>query len=143
MSYSVRTLAAGIALAAGMTAVNVASAAPVTNALAIKNAVPGQVESVQWRWWGPGFVVGAIIGGALAAPYYYGRPYYYGPGPYYAAPYPAPYYGAPAYPVAPGPGYAAAAPAGGDAAYCAQRFKSYNPRTGTYMGTDGVRHPCP
>ena len=42
-----------------------------------------------WRggWgWGPGpFVAGALIGGAIAAPYYYGyRPYYpYGPYPYY------------------------------------------------------------
>jgi hypothetical protein len=32
---------------------------------------------------------------------------------------------------------------GGDAAYCAQRFKSYDPRTGTYVGRDGKRHPCP
>ena len=28
-------------------------------------------------------------------------------------------------------------------AYCAQRFKSYDPRTGTYLGYDGFRHPCP
>jgi len=47
-----------------------------------------------WGWrggwgWGPGpFVAGAVIGGALAAPYYY----CYGYGPYY--PYgPYPYYG--------------------------------------------------
>jgi len=41
-----------------------------------------------WGWgWGPGpFVAGAIVGGALAAPYYYGY-YPYGP---YAYPY---YYG--------------------------------------------------
>jgi len=147
MSYPVLTLAAGIALAAGIGSVDVASAAPVTNALAMKNAVPAQVETVQWRWWGPGlgFLAGAAIGTALAAPYYGYGPYYYGygPGPYYAAPYPAPYYAAPGYPAAPGPGYAAAAPGGGGAAYCAQRFKSYNPRTGTYLGTDGARHPCP
>ncbi len=49
-----------------------------------------------WGWrggwgWGPGpFVAGALIGGALAAPYYYGG--YYGYGSYY--PYgPYPYYG--------------------------------------------------
>ncbi|TCU69291.1 BA14K-like protein [Bradyrhizobium sp. R2.2-H] len=28
-------------------------------------------------------------------------------------------------------------------AYCSQRYKSYDPSTGTYMGYDGVRHPCP
>ena len=27
--------------------------------------------------------------------------------------------------------------------YCMRRFKSYNPRTGTYLGYDGYRHPCP
>lgn len=28
-------------------------------------------------------------------------------------------------------------------AYCAQRFRSYDPRSGTYLGYDGYRHPCP
>ncbi|MEJ2377948.1 MAG: BA14K family protein [Pseudolabrys sp.] len=27
--------------------------------------------------------------------------------------------------------------------YCMERFKSYDPRSGTYMGYDGYRHPCP
>ena len=65
---------------------NVASATPVGDALAIKNAVPTNIETVQWRGrayrgrayrgggWGPGFgaglLGGAIIGGILAAPYY-------------------------------------------------------------------------
>src|SRR5271170_3427518 len=39
-----------------------------------------------WGWRGPavvgGLAAGAIIGGALAAPYYAGGPYYGGPGPY-------------------------------------------------------------
>jgi hypothetical protein len=93
-----------------------ASAMPFADALAIKNAVPAQVETVQWRrgWgWrgaGLGFVAGAVIGSALAAPYYGGYGYggcgYYGCGgrgyyaqSYYAAPtYYAPtYYAAPAY----------------------------------------------
>jgi hypothetical protein len=66
---------------------------------------------------------GAIIGGLLAAPYYgYDDPYYaYEPGPY-------------AY----GRGY------GGNAvAYCMQRFRSYDPSSGTYVGFDGLRHSCP
>jgi hypothetical protein len=75
----------------------------------------------------PGAVVGGIIGG-------YG--YNGGPGVYY------------------GPGYyddqyydddAAAPPPEGDdaAAYCMQTYRSYDPRSGTYLGYDGVRHPCP
>ena len=33
---------------------------------------------------------------------------------------------------------------GGDAvAYCMSRFRSYDPASGTYLGYDGFRHPCP
>jgi hypothetical protein len=32
---------------------------------------------------------------------------------------------------------------GGNAAYCAQRYRSYDPASGTYLGFDGLRHPCP
>ena len=77
-----------------------------------------------------------MVGSALARPYYYYGydPYYY-PGPYYAAP-PGPVYGAP------GPAYGP--PVAGDpVAYCKQRYKSYDPATGTYLGFDGLRHPCP
>ena len=28
-------------------------------------------------------------------------------------------------------------------AYCSQRFKSYDPRSGTYLAYDGQRYPCP
>ena len=28
-------------------------------------------------------------------------------------------------------------------AYCARRFKSYDPQARTYLGYDGARHPCP
>jgi hypothetical protein len=34
------------------------------------------------------------------------------------------------------------APAMGDASYCAQRYRSYDPASGTYLGYDGMRHPC-
>jgi|KBSMisStandDraft_5_1062788.scaffolds.fasta_scaffold166367_2 hypothetical protein len=89
----------------------------------------------------PGAVAGAIVGGAIASQGYYGSPGYYAPGPGY---YPS----APAYY---DDSYAedsvvAAAPApGGDdsVAYCMQTYRSYNPRTGTYLGNDGFRHPCP
>jgi hypothetical protein len=53
-------------------------------------------------------------------------------------------------PGAPAPGYAGDPrtyagdpPAGDPVASCRQRFRSYDPRTGTYMGNDGQRHPCP
>jgi hypothetical protein len=29
-----------------------------------------------------------------------------------------------------------------DPSYCAQRYKSYDPASGTYLGYDGLRHPC-
>ncbi len=32
---------------------------------------------------------------------------------------------------------------GNAVAYCAQRFKSYDARSGTYLGYDGLRHSCP
>ena len=36
-------------------------------------------------------------------------------------------------------------PGGGDesVAYCMQTYRSYDPRSGTYLGNDGYRHPCP
>lgn len=33
--------------------------------------------------------------------------------------------------------------AAGDDSYCFRRFKSYDPASGTYLGYDGDRHPCP
>jgi len=39
---------------------------------------------------------------------------------------------------------AANAAAGNNAvAYCSRRFRSYDPASGTYLGYDGYRHPCP
>lgn len=87
------------------------------------------------RYYGPGvgiglgLMTGAIIGGALAAPYYgsgYYGPDYYGAG--YYAPAPRVYYGA---------------PVAGGVAYCMRRYKSYDPASGTYLGYDGFRHACP
>jgi len=43
---------------------------------------------------------------------------------------------------APGPAYGAPAVAAPSGANCAARFRSYNPATGTYLGFDGLRHPC-
>lgn len=35
------------------------------------------------------------------------------------------------------------AAAGNAVSYCMNRFKSYDPASGTYLGYDGIRHPCP
>jgi len=35
------------------------------------------------------------------------------------------------------------APSDGDTSYCVERFRSYDPASGTYLGYDGQRHPCP
>lgn len=43
-------------------------------------------------------------------------------------------------------GYAPPPPppvAGDPIAYCMQRFRSYDPASQTYLGFDGLRHPCP
>jgi hypothetical protein len=68
-----------------------------------------------------GVVAGAIIGGAIANSQ---RQYYGGPG-YYDEP------------------VEYAPPPGDGVAYCMQRFRSYDPRSGTYLGNDGFRHSCP
>jgi BA14K-like protein len=188
-----RKLILGASLGAGIASfASVASALPLLDALAIRNeAPPTIVEEVQWRgrwgwgwgWGAPvaaGVVAGALIGGALAAPYYYGYGPYY-PGPYYPGPVPAYYgyppppaagypppppgYAAPSYsPPAPEPGYPPSAPgyatpgypppapghalspgasAGDPVAYCTQRYRSYNPQSGTYLGNDSQHHRCP
>jgi len=31
---------------------------------------------------------------------------------------------------------------GGPQSYCARTYRSYDPRSGTYLGYDGLRHPC-
>lgn len=64
-----------------------------------------------------GIIGGMILGGIIASQ----QPQYY-PAPVYG---PAPYIG------------------GDPVGYCMQRFRSFDPRTMTYLGYDGYRHPCP
>jgi hypothetical protein len=83
----------------------------------------------------PGAVAGALIGGAIASQSY---GYYGGPGYVYAPGYyDNQYYDDGAVAVE-------SAPVGDDAvAYCMQTYRSYDPQSGTYLGYDGYRHPCP
>jgi hypothetical protein len=108
-------------------------ASPIMSPLVLRSTVVPSVQTVRYRrgygYGGAAFglgLAGALIGGAIIGA---SQPYgYYG--------YPPGYYG---------PVYAVPAPfLGGDAiAYCAQRFRSYDPSSGTYLGYDGFRHPCP
>lgn len=41
------------------------------------------------------------------------------------------------------PGVEIARRGGGGIAMCETRFHSFDPATGTYLGFDGIRHPCP
>jgi hypothetical protein len=73
-----------------------------------------------------------VIGGAIASQYPYGYSYGYGGPAYYDDQY-----------VDDGAVAIAPAPGGDDVAYCVQRYRSYDPASGTYLGNDGLRHPCP
>jgi hypothetical protein len=91
----------------------------------------------------PGFAFGFGVG-----PGYYGAPYYddyaYAGYPYDSnAYYDDPYYSDTfAYDAGPTVGITVNA-GGDDQAYCMQRYRSYDPASGTFLGYDGIRHPCP
>jgi BA14K-like protein len=59
-----------------------------------------------------------------------------------AAGYPSPYGGNGYYAYAQTPAAAAAPVTTGDNAGNCSRYHSYDPASGTYLGFDGVRHPC-
>ena len=102
-----------------------ATALPVQGAAALSNAPEAMVEQVQWRrdrWRG------------RDRHRHYDRRGYGGVGAGLAAG--AIIGGA----IAASQAQAAAANAD---AYCFQRYKSYDPASGTYLGYDGYRHPCP
>ena len=109
---------------------------------------------------GRGAAAGAIIGGATGAiigsqgqaranGYYWyqggcylqrGDGSYIAVSPAYCNPPPAPVYAPPPPPA----GYVPVQPPAEDAvAWCMQRYRSYDPRSGTFVGYDGIRRPCP
>lgn len=107
-----------------------ATSAPLMAQSTMSKAGPSSIETVQYYrrgYYGPRYYggygygynngAGAVIGGLAAGAIIGGA-------------------------IAAGQANAAAA-AQQNAAYCAQRFRSYDPRSGTYLGTDGYRHPCP
>jgi hypothetical protein len=144
MNWGSKILAAAVL---AIVPAGLAAAAPLGTAAP---AVP-TVQTVDWRgghwhgeyfpdrgaFWGPGF--------GYAAPYAYSYDYDYGPGystyayePGYSYGFASPGYSDYGY-SAPDVGVAP----GRDIGYCEQRFRSYDPASGTYLGYDGIRHPCP
>lgn len=67
--------------------------------------------------------------------YYYASPWWLGAAIY--APRPQPYYAPP-----PPPVYGGYGGGGGHVDYCLSRYRSYDPRSDTYLGYDGYRHRC-
>jgi hypothetical protein len=99
------------------------------------NGGGGNWHGGSWRHRGGGFWPGVAAGAAIGG---LGSYAYYGDGPYYGdGYYDNSYYDDSAT-------VAVVPDSGGDSsAYCAQRYRSYDPASGTYLGYDGLRHPCP
>jgi hypothetical protein len=103
-----------------------AAAEPITADLRAQGDTAALIELVQWggfgSWYGPGSSAGVRV-----APRSYDRSGY------------------DAY--AQDGGAVAVAPRAssnaGEVAHCQQRFRSYDPASGTYLGYDGLRRPCP
>src|SRR5262245_20013319 len=105
MSLLNKTLAAALIAGGVSSFAGSANAVPLGASLALRDAATPMVETVQWRRWGGwggfgiGLAAGALIGGALASPYYGGYGGCYGCG------YPAYAYSYPAYSYAYAPSY--------------------------------------
>jgi hypothetical protein len=109
------------------------SAAAFAAALAALSVSPAQAGSTDAIIAGAaGFAVGTIFGNAAASPRYY-----YVPEPVYVAPPPPRlvYRPAPIY-------YTPPAWTPEWYAYCADRYVSFDARSGTYIGVDGYRYFC-
>jgi hypothetical protein len=125
---------------AAILAPSAASAAPAATGLSSLAAPDAQlVQQVQWR--GRGYYGRRYYGG----PRYYGRR---GDGAAVAAgvigglALGAAIAGAAAAPPPPPVAYAPAYGGGDWLAYCSSKYRSFDPATGTYLGYDGLRHPC-
>lgn len=126
-------MTAALVAATALTVSAPVMAAPLLNQSNVAQVVPGVTENVQYRGHyghGPrhgyryggghryhrgGGGAGALIGGLAAGAIIGGA-------------------------IAAGQANAAAQQ---NANYCAQRYRSYDPRSGTYLNNDGNRYPCP
>ena len=136
MSMGFRTIAAALTAAAIVAAPGAYAAQSSTaNAPRIDKTYPGESYSQYYRRGGygggavaagvlGGLAVGTLAGAAIAN----SQPAYYGPGPY-------------AY----GPGVPVGNVYGHDpnwVNYCASRYRSFDPASGTYLARDGNRYIC-
>ncbi|MDQ8728132.1 BA14K family protein [Bradyrhizobium sp. LHD-71] len=127
-----RTLAALTLAGSATLATNTATlSAPLLQDNGLRSAtVSNGIENVQWRGHRHGW---------HGHRHWHGRPYWrdrsYGWGPAIG--------GLAAGAIIGGAIASGQAQAANEAAYCSQRFKSYDPASGTYLGYDGLRHPCP
>lgn len=119
-----RLLAAALLIGSATLAFTLpAAAAPIMNDASLSTVAPASlVENVQ---------------------YYYGPRRYYGYRRGYRNDGAAVGLGIAAGAIIGGAIAASAAQANQNAAYCAQRYRSYDPRSGTYLNNDGNRYPCP
>ncbi len=132
MRYSKWLAAVMVLGAASLAAVPPAAAAPVLPHQ-FGGAAIAQVDTVQFRHGGPRH--GGWNRGGWNRGHGYHRGYGYGPA-----------LGGLAVGAIIGGAIAssqAQAAVGNAEAYCAQRFKSYDPASGTYLGYDGLRRACP
>lgn len=158
MHTSTKIIVVALMTAAAPWFVSTASALPVSSPLVLRTAVAPEFEAVRYRGRGYvgagiGLAAGAIIGGAILNATqprgYYGYDSGYGYGAYgyeqsYGG-YEPDYAEIPNYRYGPGPGPAyrqSYVRGDNDVGYCQQRYRSYDPASGTYLGYDGLRHPC-
>ena len=144
-SFSRFAAALGVAALIATTAIP-AGAAPVpSSTVVLKSALSSDIVDVRIRGRGgsgagivAGIASGLILGGIIGSQQGYYGGYYGGPPAYYGAQpfYPPGYYG-PVYSPDYGPYYGRRY-----VGYCASRYRSYDPVSGTYVGRDGRRHYC-
>ncbi len=135
MSYLRKTLLSAGCLASLLLAPSAGSAATLPNFAPVQASNTPLVEQVRFgdrihtgrfnRGGGVGLGA-AILGGAILSGVFNN-----GYGDYYDD------YGYNNYGYYDGPSYRSSV------GYCARRFRSYDPGSGTYVGYDGFRHPCP
>jgi hypothetical protein len=157
MNKSSKIFAVALIAAAAPWLGSPASALPVSSPTLLHAAATPSFEAVRYRGRGYvgagiGLAAGAIIGGAILNATqprgYYGYDSGYGYGAYgdqgYGG-YESDYVEVPNYRYGPGPRAAyrqSYVEGDNDAGYCQQRYRSYDPASGTYLGYDGLRHPC-
>jgi hypothetical protein len=123
MKSTYRSAALGAAVVVALAAVTPAQSAPLNSDPTLARPALAGVEQVRWRghrhhhghggWHGDHRYGWGPLAGGLAAGAIIG-------------------------------GAIASSQARADAVdYCSQRYKSYDPASGTYLGYDGQRHPCP